>query len=417
MTRLLKHQVQLVCTWLVLCFADDLVSHLPGLTNPIPFGYYSGYLDELPGRHMHYEFVESNGNNNDSLIVWLNGGPGCSSLYGFWSENGPFRVTTTGGDDDDNGQTVLLEDSNSWNSLANILYLESPVGVGFSYYSDNNTNNNNDSYVNSDNMTADSNYLALKSFYRKFPQYSNHSLYLTGERLAIGNGAFNNLLFLNSRVHFAYNHGLIDYEEWHDLESECCSCSDDDSGQVCTFHHNNNNSQCNVAYDIRLMLSRDDFDNIFDTNNSSRKIPVCFEQSFQTYLNRLDVREALHIPSHVKQWVQCQDVNYNRRLRYWDMSSAIRQLLASNKLQSFIIYNGDIDIVCDFMANQEFVELLGLNVTLDYQRWLINNNTTVAGYEKRYDGLTYMTVRGAGHLVPKDKPLAALEIIRRLISI
>ncbi len=54
---------------------------------------------------------------------------GCSSLGGFWTENGPYRVKSDG--------ETLFEDPYSWNSLGNILYLESPVGVGSSYQENN----------------------------------------------------------------------------------------------------------------------------------------------------------------------------------------------------------------------------------------------------------------------------------------
>ncbi|KAG4925262.1 hypothetical protein JHK87_050802 [Glycine soja] len=72
-----------------------------------------------------YYFVESKTDPaSKPLVLWLNGGPGCSSLgVGAFSENGPFRP---------NGE-VLIKNEYSWNKETNMLYLETPVGEGFSY--------------------------------------------------------------------------------------------------------------------------------------------------------------------------------------------------------------------------------------------------------------------------------------------
>ncbi|RKO84912.1 peptidase S10, serine carboxypeptidase, partial [Blyttiomyces helicus] len=60
----------------------------------------------------------------DKLVVWLNGGPGCSSLYGSFVENGPVAVH-------DNGS--LSSNAFSWHKLANVLYIEQPINTGFSF--------------------------------------------------------------------------------------------------------------------------------------------------------------------------------------------------------------------------------------------------------------------------------------------
>jgi carboxypeptidase C (cathepsin A) len=80
------------------------------------------------------------------VILWLNGGPGCSSLVGLIEENGPFHVK-------DNGNTVY-ENVYAWNKVGHVIYLEFPAGVGFSYSTDGNITTN-------DNKTAEENYNAL----------------------------------------------------------------------------------------------------------------------------------------------------------------------------------------------------------------------------------------------------------------
>lgn len=80
-----------------------------------------GYLNFDMGK-FHYVFFESQRDpNKDPLLLWLNGGPGCSSLIGMVYENGPFTFKT--------GSTILEINENSWNKKANVLYIESPGGV------------------------------------------------------------------------------------------------------------------------------------------------------------------------------------------------------------------------------------------------------------------------------------------------
>lgn len=91
---------------------------------------YSGYLDtSVKGRQIHYVFVQANVSDpsNASLAVWLNGGPGCSSLMGMVSEIGPYLV----GNDYKLGD-LLKKNDYSWSNIANLLFLESPAIVGFS---------------------------------------------------------------------------------------------------------------------------------------------------------------------------------------------------------------------------------------------------------------------------------------------
>ena len=434
-------------------FPDDEVKQLPGLTRKSSFRHYSGYLTVEKTRHYHYWFVESQSNpEKDPLILWLNGGPGCSSLDGFWTENGPFRVNS-------DAKTVI-EDPNSWNTLANVIYLESPVGVGYSYDSSGNLTNNDD-------KTADDNYHALLEFFKKFPQFSNHSFYITGESyagvyipmlalrifrnkadinlkgVAIGNGALNFDMFFNSRVRIAYTHGLISSEQWNGLVKMCCECKN--GGQVCNFA-NHTYPICNVAelikakvlsnginpYNIYTDCSPTDYyssgghfeitlqtyfgiesDQIKDLVRGYSSKPGCVSKGYQHYINSAEVRKALHIPEQVKPWQQCSKVNYKRQ--YMSMKNEFKELIEKHKIQTFIVYNGDIDIVCDFLGDQQFVDELGYKLVEKYKKWSIGGRT--AGFVKRYEGISFMTVRNAGHMVPTDQPEAALAIIKELIGI
>jgi len=131
---------------------------------------YSGYLYGGPNVSLHYVFFQSQRSpQTDPLVLWLNGGPGCSSMLGFLYEHGPFVFP--------DGETTFQWNNYSWNTVANVLYLESPSCVGYSYCE-------NPYATFYDYQTALNNLLALQSFYEKFPTLFQNDLYLAGESYA-----------------------------------------------------------------------------------------------------------------------------------------------------------------------------------------------------------------------------------------
>ena len=102
----------------------DQVLGLPECNN-LPTPWFSGYLTATPTKKLHYVFVTSKSDpQNDPGVVWFNGGPGCSSLLALFQENGPFVI--------DDGEFYIKNNPYPWNERANMLYIESPAGVGFS---------------------------------------------------------------------------------------------------------------------------------------------------------------------------------------------------------------------------------------------------------------------------------------------
>lgn len=88
--------------------AADLITNLPGQPK-VNFKQYSGYVDvnASPARSLFYWFIEHESNPKGApIIVWLQGGPGCSSMMGLFTENGPWRVASNG---------KLHYDIHSWN--------------------------------------------------------------------------------------------------------------------------------------------------------------------------------------------------------------------------------------------------------------------------------------------------------------
>lgn len=86
---------------------------------------YTGYID-IGAKHLFFYFFESRSPSND-LILWTNGGPGCSSSLGLFMELGPCQILTKA---DINSPVV---NPYSWNNNASIFFIDQPIGVGFSY--------------------------------------------------------------------------------------------------------------------------------------------------------------------------------------------------------------------------------------------------------------------------------------------
>ncbi|URE18447.1 Serine carboxypeptidase [Musa troglodytarum] len=156
----------------------DLVSRLPGQPE-VSFQQYSGYVtvSESHGRALFYWFFEATQDvEKKPLLLWLNGGPGCSSIgYGAVEELGPFLMQK--------GVPELGLNEYSWNKgkQANLLFLESPFGVGFSYT---NTSSDYDRAGDELTVTAIDAHAFLLNWFKRFPQFKSHEFYIAGESYA-----------------------------------------------------------------------------------------------------------------------------------------------------------------------------------------------------------------------------------------
>lgn len=455
---------------LVLCFlavscltwanyAPDEVTELPGMSFKPNYRQWSGYLKASPGKFLHYWFVTSQRDPlKDPVVLWLNGGPGCSSLDGFLSENGPFHVN-------DDGAT-LYENKFSWNGIANVLYLESPAGVGYSYSDD-------QKYKTDDDQVADDNYLALQSFFAKFPNFTQNEFFIIGESyggiyaptlsqrvatgtakinfkgFAVGNGLSSYALNDQSLIYFGYYHGLFGEQLWTDLNTNCC-----DKG-TCNFF-NNSKEACTIllsqafsivydsglneyalymdceggvgakAYERSMSHLFRNYRKHWDTFQLLKVPPVtgqtppvavvppCINSTAQmNWLNRGDVREALHIPDTLPPWDICSDVVGGQYTNIYSTVKDVYLKLLSLGVRA-LVYNGDTDMACNFLGDKWFVEQLNQKTTTKYQSWISDDQ--IAGFYEQYGNITLLTVKGAGHMVPQWAPGPALDMFQSFLS-
>ncbi|KAG0712937.1 Lysosomal protective protein [Chionoecetes opilio] len=448
-----------VCVWVgsQAAPAADQITHLPGLNHAIAFKHYSGYLSGDTGKHLHYWFVESSRDPvGDPVVLWMNGGPGCSSMEGLLAELGPYLINPDG--------KTLKQNPYAWNNMANVLFLEAPACVGLSY-------DDHGQCATGDDETSLSNYLALQDFFtNKFPEYRNNSFFITGESYAgiyvptlavrvlqgeqkfpinlqgyaIGNGLSSYELNDDSIIFFAYYHGLFGDDLWVRLVEHCCKGSRA-SKQTCNFH-SSKWPMCTLAvnkasriiymeglnmynlYDDcphttagKLSRHEADLSNVMrhhsfhDTMMTEAAIkytvnldPPCTNgTNLLAYLNTPEVRQALHIPLDVPRFELCNDeVNANYKREYTTMKPQYKYL--TSRVRG-LIYNGDIDMACNFLGDEWFVESLGLQVKESRKTW--HQGGQVGGYVKRFANLDLVTIRGAGHMVPEDKSAPALKML------
>jgi len=441
----------------------DLITKLPGLTGPVNYKQYSGYLNADEDTFFHYWFVESqNSPSEDPLLLWLNGGPGCSSMDGLLNELGPFKLNDDG--------TQLLPNPYAWNTFANVLFIESPACVGYSY------NINNDCRA-SDDSTSLKNYHALRYFFEKFPQFKKNKFFVTGESyggiyvptltlriaedletnginlqgFAVGNGLSSFEMNDDSIIFFAYFHGLIDQDTWDDMVHSCCT-NDVPSRSTCHFSHSKwgrcralVTKAAKIVYDSGLNMY-----NLYadcyhppanaslhttrpsmtrhqaDANNMFRNFrllggkkptlsldpPCTTSAAMHRFMNDGDVRKAIHVSIDVD-WEVCNDeVNYNFQRQYADMKQQYQALLGAGVRA--LVYNGDVDMACNYLGDQWFIEALGLKTVEGRRMW--HSGGQVGGFVKRFAGLDLVTVRGSGHMVPQDKPQPALDMIKAFVE-
>ncbi|KAJ6386771.1 hypothetical protein OIU78_016656 [Salix suchowensis] len=289
----------------------DKIARLPGQPH-VGFQQFSGYVtvDGIKNRALFYYFVEAELDQaSKPLVLWLNGGPGCSSLgVGAFSENGPFRP---------NGR-VLIRNEHSWNREANMLYLETPVGVGFSYATD------SSSYVAVDDEATGT--ILWESYAGHYiPQLAKLMVEINRKEklfnlkgIALGNPVLEFATDLNSRAEYFWSHGLISDSTYKMFTSAC-----NYSRYVSEYYRDSVSSICSLVmkqvstetsrfvdkYDVTLdvcissVLSQS---KVISPKQVSERIDVCIEDETVNYLNRKDVQKALHARLvGVRRWEVC----------------------------------------------------------------------------------------------------------------
>ncbi|XP_034698648.1 serine carboxypeptidase-like 31 [Vitis riparia] len=428
---------------------EDLVTDLPGQP-AVDFRHYAGYVtvNEENGRALFYWFYEATTQPNEKpLVLWLNGGPGCSSVgYGATQEIGPFIVDTDG--------HGLKFNPYSWNREANMLFLESPVGVGFSY-----SNTTSDYEKLGDDFTANDNYAFLHKWFLKFPSYRKRIFYIAGESYAgkyvpelaevIYDKNKDPSLFIDLRGILLGNPETCDADDWRGLVDYAWSHAvvSDETHKIirenCDFYSEDpwSNDNCSDAVgEVLDQYKRIDIYSLYtsvctktskrsDDNSmqvlfkrTSRMMPrimggydPCLDDYAKAFYNRADVQKALHVSDghRVKNWSICNaDIFVNWSQSQPSVLPIYRKLIAGGL--RIWVYSGDTDGRVPVLSTRYCLSTLKLPITRAWRPWY--HQQQVSGWFQEYKGLTFATFRGAGHAVPVFKPSESLAFFSAFLQ-
>ncbi|KAL3014641.1 hypothetical protein AAZX31_06G116800 [Glycine max] len=343
----------------------------------------------------------------------------------------------------------------SWNKASNLLFVESPAGVGWSY------SNTTSDYNSGDSSTATDMLLFLLKWYQKFPSYRSRELFLTGESyaghyipqlanvlldynvhstsfkfnikgVAIGNPLLKLDRDAQATYEYFWSHGMISDEIGLAITNDC-----DFDDYVFASAHNMSKS-CNEAINEANEIVGDyinNYDVILDVcypsiveqelrlkkiaTKISIGVDVCmtYERSF--YFNLPEVQKALHAnrTNLPYQWSMCSGV-----LNYSDTDPNIDILPILKKIvQNHIpvwVFSGDQDSVVPLLGSRTLIRELAhdlkFKITVPYGAWF--HKGQVGGWVTEYGNLlTFATVRGAAHMVPYAQPSRALHLFSSFV--
>ncbi|KAJ7057203.1 carboxypeptidase C [Mycena amicta] len=414
---------------------------------------YSGYFDITPDKHMFFRFFESRSSpSTDPLVLWLQGGPGDSSAVGLLFELGPCSVV--------DGGRATRKNPHSWTNFANIIFLDQPIDVGFSY-SDSGTP------VRSNVEAATDVYLFLQLFLAQFPEYSTLPFHVAGESYG-GIYAPNvaSLIWHANQAPSQHNatkirlesvilaNGISDpYIQIPSIVDYVClgpfALFSDPQGPECTALRSSipmcqrliricnwYPTQFTCGYASRFCRSRlfepsmkSDL-NWYDLRKTCNTTGIarpehCYEETpwVETYMRDPKVKRALGIDPERSFHSFNMDMNRDFNARGEGVQNAAKLLpeLIDGGVR-LLVYAGNADMMANYMGNERWVENLNTQFKTEFATaesldWVIGGSNTIAGTVRSAGAgnLTFVTVYEAGHMVSHDQPVAALDLFTRWI--
>ena len=399
-------------------------------------GYYK--LTTGKSKNYFYWFFESrSAPSTDPVVLWMTGGPGCSSEVALFGENGPCKVNADG--------SATTKNPHSWNSNANVLYIDQPTGTGFSY----GTGYDHDEVGVAADMVD-----FLVQFFAGHPDYADNDFFVSGESYAghyvpaVAHGVWlHNKAADAAKIKLtgvAIGNGLTDPEIQYEYYKDMIVSTNDHEAAVGKVVHaamvaatppcvaaikqcNKNHTYgaclpalegCEIALEIPYTATGM---NPYDMREKCKVPPLCYDFSnVATYLKRDDVRAALNVPKAAK-WSDCNRAVTMGFELAGDYMKEYQQLipdLIEDGIR-YLIYAGDQDYICNWLGNQAWTLALPWSGKDAFNAapvadWDVAGKK--AGELRKTDMFSFLRVIDAGHMVPMDQPEAALAMINAFTS-
>ncbi|MFJ5104286.1 hypothetical protein [Streptomyces sp. NPDC088554] len=400
--------------------------------------HVDGTKGEKNKNHLFYWFFESRtcnpripvGEQRDlitstPLVIWLNGGPGASSLLGLFLENGPLSIA------DDAAGTVSAT-STTWNQEAHVVYWDQPIGTGYSY------SDKPEEYVQDEATLSHMFWQGLQEFFRLHPEYVACPLYVCGESyagkyvpaialeidrqngtdtggqhlnlkgIAVGNGWIKPELSLRVLIDYAYTTGFLGISQKESLDKTYVYFQEALAGK----NMEEANRIGNALVD-RTVAYGGHFD-VYDV----RRWDDLAMGALSSYLNSAEVKKSLHVPANTV-WQSADDkgpVTENLLAdNMADASGLYTQLVEKN--YKTLLYTGNFDTACGYRSTEEILDDLmkqgGRQAEWRDATRLIWTQAQgdPKGFVRNVGNLTQVAVPDSGHQVPTFQP----EICREML--
>ncbi|VVB08843.1 unnamed protein product [Arabis nemorensis] len=338
---------------------------------------------------------------------------------------------------------------------ANLLFLDSPAGVGFSY-----TNTSSDFNETGDERTAQENLIFLIKWMSRFPQYQYRDFYIAGESYAghyvpqlarkiheynkarnkpiinlkgfmVGNPDMDKTQDRLGTIMYWWSHAMISDTSYNSIlkncnftaekfSRECGSAINDaaaDFGNIDQYSIYTPMCIPPQPTDQAKFVQMKQTHALFLPRRILAEYDPCTVSYAEIYYNHPDVQRAMHA-NHTAipyKWTACSEFvfqNWNWRDSDNSMLPIYKELIATGL--RIWVFSGDTDSVMPVTATRFSLSKLNLPVKTRWYPWYSGNQ--VGGRTEVYEGLTFVTVRGAGHEVPLFQPQGALVIVRSFLA-
>ena len=154
------------------------------------------------------------------------------------------------------------------------------------------------------------------------------------------------------------------------------------------------------------------FPNLPNKKENLKETPPCVDGEYIIkYLNRAEVRHALNIPDSARAYDMCASDGFAYDILKIGSQWIYEALRGKIRM---LHYSGDIDGAVPTTGTYNWIQTMGAKILEEYRPW--NVDKTIAGYVEEYDGLSFVTVHGAGHMVPTDKPKQMFYLLNNWIK-